>query len=80
MFIYLNTKPPSTPTPWDTVLEATYYQSKCIQYNIATENVEGEEDCLYLNVFTPMVRKSSLKLNFKFKKRYGKFKDPFEDE
>lgn len=44
---------------WDGVLDGTAPRSKCPQpedLSTVTSNMVGEEDCLYLNVFTPDVR------------------------
>eukprot|EP01062_Namystynia_karyoxenos_P074337 TRINITY_DN71228_c0_g1_i1.p1 TRINITY_DN71228_c0_g1~~TRINITY_DN71228_c0_g1_i1.p1 ORF type:complete len:674 (+),score=217.57 TRINITY_DN71228_c0_g1_i1:65-2023(+) len=40
--------PPQPAAPWHGVLEAASFRPKCID-----THGEGEEDCLYLNVFTP---------------------------
>lgn len=44
-------KAPEPAEPWTGTLDATGKPKKCIQI----EAVGGEEDCLYLNVFTPKV-------------------------
>ncbi|XP_069694783.1 uncharacterized protein [Periplaneta americana] len=51
----LRFKSPRQPEPWEGILDATKPAPKCIQRNIFTfeEDVSGEEDCLYLNVYTP---------------------------
>ncbi|KAK4308731.1 hypothetical protein Pmani_019593 [Petrolisthes manimaculis] len=41
--------------PENRYLDATRYQSPCPQYDYLSGRVVGEEDCLYLNVFTPIV-------------------------
>lgn len=45
--------------PWKDVWEATYFRNMCPQ--IVNKQYLGEEDCLYLNVYTPGV---SLKKTF----------------
>jgi acetylcholinesterase len=42
---------------WDGVLNATRFREPCVQYNLLIDAIEGEEDCLYLNVFTPKLAK-----------------------
>jgi len=38
---------------WDGILDATEDPNSCIQYDMFRNTFEGEEDCLYLNVYTP---------------------------
>ena len=35
--------------------EAHHFGPKCFQYNPDTEQPEGSEDCLYINVWTPQL-------------------------
>ncbi|KAJ9587060.1 hypothetical protein L9F63_019348, partial [Diploptera punctata] len=51
----LRFKPPQPPQPWQGILDATKDGSECLQRNFFNpdEDLQGEEDCLYLNVFTP---------------------------
>ena len=53
----LRLKPPSFPTPWETTLNVTGDSSKiCPQLSATTSgDIIGEEDCLYLNVYTPAI-------------------------
>lgn len=46
---------PAPLKQWDGVLDASKVHGVCPQRNIYTrsEVIEGEEDCLYLNVYTP---------------------------
>jgi para-nitrobenzyl esterase len=46
---------PEPLTAWEGVLDATEPVPTCIQFG-GIGSVEGTEDCLYLNVFTPRVR------------------------
>jgi hypothetical protein len=59
---------PQAAGPWDGVLDATRTAPKCIQRNIFIfeEEVSGEEDCLYLNVYTPQVSIRYLFIAFNF--------------
>jgi len=34
--------------------------SKCIQYDHSSYLIEGDEDCLYVNVYTPKVSDSNM--------------------
>ncbi|XP_019876460.2 juvenile hormone esterase-like [Aethina tumida] len=54
----LRFKSPQKLEPWTGILDATQDASHCIQKNYLFGNprVEGQEDCLYLNVFTPQIR------------------------
>ena len=42
-------KPPKPAQPRDYILDAGNFTSKCVQYK------DGNEDCLYLNIYTPGV-------------------------
>lgn len=54
-------KDPGPVAPWSNILNASGYGPSCIQYNILSEEVEGEEDCLTLNIFTNAVKLSLYK-------------------
>lgn len=41
--------------PWLGVWNASMPGSKCIQYDHESYKILGDEDCLYLNVYTPKV-------------------------
>lgn len=43
------------PLNWEDTLNATNYGPLCLQINFTTGLVEGDEDCLRINVFTPNV-------------------------
>ncbi|XP_071447523.1 juvenile hormone esterase-like [Hetaerina americana] len=50
--------PPKPLGPWEGVLDATRDAPVCIQKNylLAGYPVQGQEDCLYLNVYVPLTR------------------------
>lgn len=53
MHIYL--QPPKPASSWNGVRSAQEDAQICVQRNIYThqDEIEGDEDCLYLNVYTP---------------------------
>ncbi|XP_018796327.1 PREDICTED: esterase B1-like [Bactrocera latifrons] len=48
----LRFRAPEEPEPWTDVRRCTREHLKPCQYNIILKQVQGREDCLYLNVFT----------------------------
>lgn len=40
---------------WDGVLNATEYRRPCAYFDFFNKMQNGVEDCLYLNVLTPLV-------------------------
>lgn len=46
-------KDPVAPRSWDGVRDATVLPPACISHEF--KKIVGEEDCLYLNVYTPKV-------------------------
>lgn len=53
-FIFCSFQPPQPPAPWDGVRSAKCHGNICYQFNFLTRMREkGDEDCLYLNVYTP---------------------------
>ncbi|KAJ8916723.1 hypothetical protein NQ315_013927 [Exocentrus adspersus] len=53
----LRFKPPVPVEPWDGVLNVTEIHAVCPQRDVYRRStlIEGEEDCLYLNVYTPQI-------------------------
>ena len=43
---------------WEGLYPAYRFQSSCYQYNTATRQQEGSEDCLFLNVWTPRIQQT----------------------
>ncbi|XP_073820608.1 alpha-Esterase-8 [Musca autumnalis] len=48
----LRFKAPVEPEPWSGIKRCTHVRSKPCQYNIILKQYQGQEDCLYLNVYT----------------------------
>lgn len=40
---------------WEDVWNATFERNQCVQTLLGEENYIGDEDCLYINVYTPKV-------------------------
>ncbi|XP_043528092.1 venom carboxylesterase-6-like [Frieseomelitta varia] len=61
----LRFKPPQRLPPWVGELPATKFGSPCLQYTQLPSNpddeVEGAEDCLYLNIYVPADTRTSSK-------------------
>lgn len=51
---------PVPPDPWQEVFDATEGGNICIQEHYLTGELDGSEDCLNLNVFTPCVSNLSI--------------------
>lgn len=51
----LRFKAPIAATPWQGVLDGTQKAKKPLQKNPLTNEVEGDEDCLYLNIYAKKV-------------------------
>ncbi|EDW77043.1 uncharacterized protein Dwil_GK22160 [Drosophila willistoni] len=48
----LRFRAPQPCSPWEGVRDCTYCREKPMQRNSVTNNAEGSEDCLYLNVYS----------------------------
>ena len=53
-------QPPKPAEPWSGILDATKESPICVQRGLFPTDSEarGQEDCLYLNVYTPRVKRS----------------------
>lgn len=51
----LRFEPPQPPESWTGIREAQSYGSQCLQIEFFTSKIMGNEDCLYLNVYRPVV-------------------------
>ncbi|KDR12774.1 Esterase FE4 [Zootermopsis nevadensis] len=58
----LRFQPPQAKEPWSGVLDATKEAPVCVQRGIypGDNEIRGQEDCLYLNVYTPRMPDSTL--------------------
>ncbi|XP_040298236.1 bile salt-activated lipase-like [Bufo bufo] len=43
---------------WSGTLKTTEYKPRCMQYNLLGNDIRGEMDCLYLNIWVPQSRSS----------------------
>ncbi|CAH1115540.1 unnamed protein product [Psylliodes chrysocephalus] len=51
---------PIPKEPWDGIINGTEERSYCLQ--MTTDNVDGDEDCLFINIFSPKDPKLNSKL------------------
>ncbi|XP_014300694.1 juvenile hormone esterase [Microplitis demolitor] len=58
---YLRFKPPQEADAWTGIYQATEHKNDCPQLNIINGSVVGNEDCLYLNVYTPKIWDTKLR-------------------
>ncbi|KAJ9598083.1 hypothetical protein L9F63_026814 [Diploptera punctata] len=56
----LRFKSPQAASVWEGVRDATKEGSVCVQFGVWSKEI-GDEDCLFLNVFTPQVSRRDLK-------------------
>lgn len=53
---YLLSQSPIQNDPWNGTLDATNDKNECLQLDsLIAGSVKGDEDCLYINVYTPGV-------------------------
>lgn len=53
-------KEPQNLKPWPGIWNATVLVPSCLQYTHRTFSIIGEEDCLYLNVYTPKLPENGI--------------------
>lgn len=63
----LKFKPPEAAESWDDVLSVKSHSNMCTQRDIYVNQKEvvGEEDCLYLNIYTPQIKISESTKKYK---------------
>lgn len=57
----LRFKPPVPVRPWYDVRDCFNFGNPCLQKNASNPTVVGNEDCLFLNVFTPAIETNRLR-------------------
>jgi para-nitrobenzyl esterase len=55
----LRFRPPQPAACWSDVIDASQFGNTCAQYNPFAGGIEGSEDCLTINVWTPALPSSS---------------------
>ncbi|XP_012215980.1 esterase FE4-like [Linepithema humile] len=50
---------PEPADSWEGTYDATYHRSTCPFFNVLEQDMLGEEDCLFLNVYTPVLDKEA---------------------
>lgn len=54
-YLYIRFQSPEPADGWEGVRDATNEGDDCMQFNLLSYTLEGTEDCLYANVYTPEV-------------------------
>lgn len=52
---------PEPADNWESMYDATYHRSSCPFFSMLEQDIIGEEDCLYLNVYTSVLDKDARK-------------------
>jgi len=52
---------PEPAEPWEGTYDATYHRAACPFFCMLQQDIVGEEDCLFLNVYTPVLNKEACK-------------------
>ena len=55
--------PPHPPTPWSGTLDGSQLPPFCVQVAATAQGWHGQEDCLYLNIYSPRVLSNGTVLN-----------------
>jgi len=50
---------PEPADAWEGTYDATYHRSICPFFSLIHQDMFGEEDCLFLNVYTPVLDKEA---------------------
>jgi len=52
---------PEPAESWEGTYDGTYHRSSCPFFCTIQQDIVGEEDCLFLNVYTPILDKDACK-------------------
>ncbi|ODN06566.1 Venom carboxylesterase-6 [Orchesella cincta] len=52
-------EPPQSPEPWPGIRDALNYGSQCLQIEFFTSRIVGDENCLFINLFRPVIRETN---------------------
>jgi len=61
MFFVMISKMPEPADSWEGTYDATFHRSTCPFFSKLKQEVIGDEDCLYLNVYTQLLDKEARK-------------------